>query len=198
MFLKTRKKLGILLLACLLIVGTIPLVFGGALGDINVTQIYDNPDEKWKETALTDSDVVNNDISNIKITYGNHDMESLSMYADKIAADSQTALDNSNSYTVSGSYTQIMKDQYDLGMKQAGQAAIYIKKMVEEDKKGNEEGVKSNDDKAAEYLESYYQHIKFVYQSIQKLHCTRMYSLCINGNNYYCGEQYRKCMGRII
>jgi hypothetical protein len=56
------------------------------------------------------------------------------MYADNLAADIQAALDNSNSYTLSGDVTKIMKDEYDLAMEQAGQAAIYIKNLVEENK----------------------------------------------------------------
>jgi hypothetical protein len=200
MFLKTQKKPGILLIACLLIFGTTPLAFGSEIGDIveGLKDLSNLPDEKWMDTALTDSDVVNKDIINLNTASDNYDYESLSMYADNLAADSQAALDNSNSYTLSGDVTKIMKGEYDLAMEQAGQAAIYIKNLVEENKKGNKEGVKSNEEKATEYLNSYIQHMNFVYKSIHDLNCARTYSLCINGNGYKCREKFNKCMGQIV
>jgi hypothetical protein len=198
MFFKTRKTLGILLLACLLIFGTIPFAFAGVIGDIDLNKIYNNPDEKWKDTAIKDSVVVNNDMESIVAPALNNDWPALSKCADKIAADSQTALDNSDSYTVSGSFTQTLKYEYNLAMEQAIQAAKYIKLGIEEAKEGNSEGATSDFYQAGEYKRSYYQHIKFVYKNIHALHCTRMYNLCIHGNNFKCRDQYKKCLDQIV
>lgn len=161
-FLKTRKKLGILIV-CFLILGTIPLAFckDEGIDNINVTKIYDNPDNNWIEKCLNDSTKVSRDIKSVLVPIKNNDLEGLSKCADKITADSQAAIDTSNSYKVS-SDLQPIKDEYNLGMEQAGQFAIIMYKLVEDAKNGTDEDVKSDWNKAAEPIRSYNQHINSV------------------------------------
>jgi hypothetical protein len=160
MFFENRITLGLLLLVSFLILGTIPFALG-ATNDINITGMI-NPNIKWIINTNNNETVVNHDINNCLTSLGKLDWQSVSISADKIADDSQKAIDVSNSYEVSSDF-QSVKDEYNLAMEQAIQAAIYIKKGAEEAEKGNRDGMDSNFNQAAECLKSYNQHTHSVY-----------------------------------
>jgi hypothetical protein len=165
-FVKIRKRLVISLLTCFLILGIIPSALGS-----------NAQDEKWTTNCMNISSAVANDIKNSIAPIKNNDLESLSKCADNIAADSQVAIDTSNSYEVSPSL-QSIKDEYNVAMEQAGQIATCLTKLVNEAENGNKEGIKYNYDTAGKYLTSYNQHMKSVYSQVEVIintrHATRM------------------------
>ena len=133
-----------------LILGTIPLALGA---------IYQ--DEQWKKIAKADKEILIYHSYGMNKTAHNDDWLGLSIFADSIYADSQVAIYNSNSFEVSPSL-QSTKEEYNLGMEQAKNDSIYLKRGAEEAIKGNYESAKADFDESLQFQNSSIMHLKNV------------------------------------
>lgn len=148
-FFKIRKTLNVLLFVSFLILGTIPFV---VLAD---PQVANNDD--WITSVTKNEGVVGEDIKNAYAADKKEDWESLSINGDKIATDSQAAIDTSNSIGVTPRL-QSIKDEYNFAMEQAKQVGIYMHKAAEEAKNGNWDGGIPYMKTALQYEASYKKH----------------------------------------
>jgi hypothetical protein len=160
-FIKNRKKLVILLLVCLLILGTIPFV-----------EASDNLG--WVVKANHQFNLINTDMNNIrestqtaqKSAFAGNWQSDISKYADRMYLDSQAAINWSDSYNKVGPSYARAKEEFKIAMEQAAQAAVYINKGMEANITGNTEDEGAYSQKYTDSWNSYLLHKQNYYSLI--------------------------------
>jgi hypothetical protein len=132
------------------------------------TSVLTQDDRQWILTIVGDGNSLYRDWKSAVTAGKNSDLQSYSTSADNMSVDSQKAIDNSNKYDVSD-LLKPEKDEYNLAMEQAGQATIYMKKTVEDCKKGSDDEKKADSDEANKYLKSCDQHLDNVSSALRPL-----------------------------
>lgn len=114
-------------------------------------------DEEWLTACWRNAPIVADDLRGYADAASNTDYSSLATYSDLLYRDSQTALNESEMYSVSPDL-QKAKDEYRLAMVQANWCAVYTGIAINYINDGNTDGAITSMNQAAEALKSCNEH----------------------------------------
>jgi S-layer protein (TIGR01567 family) len=114
-------------------------------------------DSEWLAACRRNSAIVADDLNGYANAAGNTDYSSLATYTDLLYADSQTALDESNMYSVSPDL-QSVKEEYEKAMVQANWCAVYTAIAINDINNGNTDDAITSMNQAAEALKAGNEH----------------------------------------
>lgn len=115
------------------------------------TSIASASDNAWATTAQSDMSVVQSDMEGLSKAATNEDVSSMKVYADRLYTSTQTAIDNSDEYTVSSDLSDV-QEKYRSGMVSYHSAAMACYAGIEAYNSGDLSGAEDSFTTSADLL----------------------------------------------